>query len=244
MASFSRIALLAASLTAAACPRALAAGWPGGYSRLDRERPQRARTDYIILHTTEAPAASAYRKLMQNGEAHYLVERSGRVRKIIRRYKVACHAGRSMWNGRQHLDRYALGIEAEGYHHGTLTDAQYAALRRLLDELQRAYGIPDDRVLTHSMVAYGEANRWHRRPHRGRKRCGMLFARKSVRHRLGLYSAPRADPDVAAGRLAVGDVYLAQQLYGPAAVPKPSRKYAAGPATRPRAVAHKGRSSG
>ncbi len=37
---------------------------------------------------------------------------------------------------------------------------EYAALKELIGELQRIYHIPDERVLTHSMVAYGKPNRW------------------------------------------------------------------------------------
>ena len=64
------------------------------------------------------------------------------------------------------------------------------------------------------MVAYGAPNRWHRRSHRGRKRCGMLFAHRSVRSRLGLHGKPEYDPDVRKGKLVVADKYLAKVLYG------------------------------
>jgi N-acetylmuramoyl-L-alanine amidase len=183
------------------------------YSPRDGERPRRPRTDYIILHTTEAPAPGSYRKLLENGEAHFLVDRDGAVYTIMRREKLAYHAGISMWNGRKNIDNYSIGIEVVGYHTRSLTAAQYKALRKLLDTLKQSYGISDDRVLTHSMVAYGEPNRWHPRPHRGRKRCGMQFADPSVRLQLGLLRQPRFDPDVAARRLVVGDAYLASKLY-------------------------------
>ena len=44
----------------------------------------------------------------------------------------------------------------------------------------------------------------------------MLFARHSLRATLGLTGQPTCDPDVKAGRLAVGDPYLARVLYGSA----------------------------
>jgi N-acetylmuramoyl-L-alanine amidase len=190
------------------------AGWFNTrYSPRDSERPRRTRTDYIILHTTEGPAQGAFNKLYQNGEAHFLVDCNGRVYMIIRAEKIAYHAGLSMWNGRQNIDNCSIGIEVVGYHNGSVTDAQCAALRRLLGNLKRAYGVSDSRVLTHSMVAYGGANRWFSRPHRGRKRCGMLFANPALRSKLGLYGQPARDPDVAAGRLTEGDPYLARMLY-------------------------------
>lgn len=184
------------------------------YSPRNAERPRRMRTDYIILHTTEAAAKGSLNKVRANGEAHYFVDTGGKVYRIIEKDKVAFHAGRSMWNGKTDIDNYAIGIEVVGYHNSDITSAQYKALKELVAELQKAYRISDERVLTHSMVAYGAPNRWHRHSHRGRKRCGMLFARSSVRAKLGLTSKPLYDPDVKAGRLVNADPYLAKVLYG------------------------------
>jgi len=186
------------------------------YSPRDRVRPKRDRSDFIILHTTEAPEEGSHKKLYEKGEAHYFIGLNGHVYRIIHRDRVALHAGRSMWNRHTNIDDYSIGIEVVGYHNKDITAAQYQALRELLDDLKRLYGVPDDRVLTHSMVAYGAPNRWHRRSHRGRKRCGMLFAVKSVRRRLGLNAEATYDPDVRAGRLTVGDPFLADVLYGAA----------------------------
>jgi len=186
------------------------------YSKWNVERPVRQRTDYIILHTTEGADAGSLHKVQQNGEANYFVDSAGNVYKIVDRRKVALHAGRSMWNGRTDLDTSSIGIEVTGYHDGNITAAQYVALKELLSQLQSMYKIPDERVLTHSMVAYAAPNRWYKRSHRGRKRCGMLFAKRSVRLKLGLESQPLKDPDVEAKRLVIGDPYLAKVLYGSA----------------------------
>ena len=180
----------------------------------NRERPRRSHSYYIILHTTEAPEKSSLNKLTENGEAHYLVGRNGVVYRVVEKSRVAYHAGTSMWNGHENIDDYALGIEVVGYHDRDITAAQYVAVRELLEQLQRIYRIPDENVLTHSMVAYGNPNKWHKRPHRGRKRCGMLFAQIPVRRRLGLTRKAAYDPDVKAGRLAVADQELANVLYG------------------------------
>jgi hypothetical protein len=184
------------------------------YSPRNRERPKRTATTAIILHTTEGPTAGSLQKVHQNGEAHYLVDTAGRVYRIIDRDRVAYHCGRSMWNATTDMDRFTVGIEVVGYHHRDINAAQYAALKELIAQIQSVYRIPDERVLTHSMVAYGTPNRWHPKSHRGRKRCGMLFATKSVRERLGLTRGPLHDPDVRGGRLIVADAYLADVLYG------------------------------
>ncbi len=184
------------------------------YSPRNRERAVRQHTHYIVLHTTEARESSALNKLRANGEAHYFVARSGRIYRLVDKGRVAYHCGVSMWNGRTGIDKVSLGIEVSGYHNKNISAAQYTALKELLRQLQAIYNISDERVLTHSMVAYGKPNRWHKRSHRGRKRCAMLFAVHSVRSRLGLSKRPTHDPDMRAGRLADADPYLTGILYG------------------------------
>ena len=188
------------------------------YSPYNRTRPQRPSTKFIILHTTEGADKGSLNVVRRGGLANYLVSTSGVVYRIIDKRKIAKHAGRSMWDGLTQIDNYSIGIEVVGYHNKDITDAQYDALRELLRQLQSLYDIPDDRVLTHSMVAYG-FNRFHRYNHRGRKRCGMIFAQPEVRARLGLESQPDHDPDVRAGRLRVADRELAAFLFPE--IPKP-----------------------
>jgi hypothetical protein len=200
----------------------LLAAWPACglqvynnfYSPRNPEREARTDTRYIILHTTEAPGSSALPKLSACGEANFGVDTDGRVYRIVDHRRTAYHCGRSMWDGRVNVDDHAIGIEVVGYHNKEVTRAQYQSLGVLLKELQFRYRIPDERVLTHSMVAYGAPNKWITRSHRGRKRCGMLFARADVRQKLQLQSKARFDPDVRAGRLINGDMYLAKVLYG------------------------------
>ena len=187
------------------------------FSPLNRYRNNRPTTDYIILHTTEGAGRGSLERIRRRGLAHYVVMRDGRVHRVIKRNKTALHAGRSMWDGVHNLDRRSIGIEVVGYHNKPITDRQVAALRELLRQLKKIYGIPDQRVLTHSMVAYGRPNRWHRHNHRGRKRCGMQFADPALRRRLGLESRATYDPDVRAGRLINADPYLARMLYLPEA---------------------------
>ncbi len=178
------------------------------------ERRVRKSTQLIVLHTTEAPARSSLNKLRDRGEAHYCVTEDGTVYRIVDRDRVAFHAGRSMWNGKEDVDEYSIGIECVGYHDKKMGLIQLYAIRDLVVQLKKMYNISDDRVVCHSHVAYGIPNRWQKCRHRGRKRCGMLFAMPSVRAILGLKSRPKSDADVRAKRLAVGDDYLRRILYG------------------------------
>ena len=201
----------------------------------NRERPRRASTLYIILHTTEGPEQASLNKVRQNGECHYFLTTAGKCYRIVDPSRVAYHAGRSMWNGRKDIDSYSIGIECSGYYYRSLTSAQSRALAELIAQLQKTYNIADERVMPHCMVAYGSPNRWHRRSHRGRKRCGAFFADPAVRAKLGLTSRPAYDPDVRAGRLVVADPWLANRLYGGSPVkPRPAAPAAAPAPATPR----------
>ena len=178
------------------------------------ERRVRKTTELIVLHTTEAPMRSSLNKLCERGEAHYCVTEAGTVYRIVDRDRVAFHAGRSMWNGKEDVDEFSIGIECVGFHDKAMGMVQIRAIRDLVKELQRMYRIPDERVVCHSHVAYGAPNKWQKKNHRGRKRCGMLFAMPSVRAQLGLAKRPASDADVRAKRLVVGDDYLRRVLYG------------------------------
>lgn len=178
------------------------------------ERKVRRSTELIVLHTTEAPARSSLNKVSERGECHFCVTEEGGIYRIVDREREAFHAGRSMWNGREDVDKYSVGIECVGYHNKAMGRVQLCAIRDLVKYLQGIYRIPDERVVCHSHVAYGAPNRWHRQRHRGRKRCGMLFAMPSVRRILRLNRRPAYDADLRARRLVIGDSYLHQVLYG------------------------------
>ncbi len=195
------------------------------YSPLNNKRPLRPETRFIILHTTEGGETGSLRKVRRYGEAHYFVTKSGKVYRIIDRRRIATHTGRSMWQGKTNLENSSIGIEVVGTYNRDITTAQYEALKELLRQLQSVYKIADGNVLTHSQVAYGRPNRFHRSNHRGRKRCGTIFANPDVRQRLGLTDQPTRDPDVLAGRLKVADPELQRMLYAAApaaAAAKPS----------------------
>ncbi len=176
------------------------------------KRRNRDLTDLIILHTSEGNFNGIY-DVKEKGSAHYFIDDRGGVHQVIDDDKVAHHAGTSMWEGRTKLNDSSIGIEMQGSHKKDITAEQYRSLRNLLSKLKRKYGIKDERILTHSMVSYGEPNRWHPKPHRYRK-CAMLLASPKSRKKMGLGEGPGYDPDVRAGRLVVAEPGLEKVLYG------------------------------
>lgn len=188
------------------------------YSPRNTKRARRPRTDYIILHTTEAGDKGSFNSVFRYGSCHYLIHTNGLVRRIIDRDKIANHAGRSMWNGDNNLSMCSLGIEIVGEYKDTPHDAQIAALKEVLDQLQSIYSIPDKNVLTHSQVAYAYHSGEGRRV-RGRKKDAVMMADPDVRARLGLTDRWTYDPDERAGRVAFQDYpegrWLREVLYKP-----------------------------
>jgi hypothetical protein len=208
------------------------------FSRTDRDRFQRSivdyrqrlnprfkkvkrkSTQYIIVHTSELGLDYTLRvvskgKQFRNGRrtdgghTHYVIARNGRTYRIMDKKWIADHAGRSMWDGNTDLSRMSIGIELVGYHYAPITDQQYRAIGLLIDILKAVYRLDDRAVLTHSQIAYGGPNRWHKSDHRGRKRCAKNF----IRARAGLGPTWSHDPDVRAGRL-MADAQLSKVFYG------------------------------
>lgn len=211
-----RLCLLAAFLLTIGCPvQAEAIEISNRYrSPRNPERSVRKSTELIVLHTTEAPARSSLNKLSDRGEAHFCVTEEGSIYAIVDRDREAFHAGRSMWKGKEDVDKFSIGIECVGNHDKAMPMVQLTAIRNLVKHLQAMYKISDECVICHSHVAYGSPNKYHKRRHRGRKRCGMLFAMPSVRQILNLKARPSFDADTQSGRLVVGDDYLRKVLYG------------------------------
>ena len=181
---------------------------------------KRTRTQYIIVHTSELGLKHTLRvvskgKQFRNGRrtygghTHYVIARNGKTYRILDKQYVADHAGKSMWNGQSDLSRLSIGIELVGYHYAPLTDQQYRSVGLLIDILQGVYRLDDRAVLTHSQIAYGLPNRWHKYNHRGRKRCAKNFNRAKAH----LGPTWSYDPDVRAKRL-VADRQLANVFYG------------------------------
>ncbi|MGD2016423.1 MAG: N-acetylmuramoyl-L-alanine amidase [Desulfobacterales bacterium] len=184
------------------------------------KKVKRAKTSYIIVHTSELGLNSTLRVISKGkrlpsgrrtrgGHTHYVIARDGRTYRMLDRRYQADHAGRSMWNGETNISKISIGIELVGNHYNPITRHQYRSIGLLIDILQGVYNLSDRAVLTHSQVAYGSPNRWFKKNHRGRKRCAKNF----IRSKAGLGPTWAYDPDVRARRL-TADPQLADVFYG------------------------------
>ncbi len=88
--------------------------------------------------------------------SHVLIARDGGLTQYVPFGMRAWHAGRSYWRGRDGCNDFSIGIELEGSDFEPYEDRQYAALARLLADLQRAYpSLAEGWIAGHSDIAPG-----------------------------------------------------------------------------------------
>jgi N-acetylmuramoyl-L-alanine amidase len=137
----------------------------------------------IVFHTTESHMAAfeegKNRDLQRVGKwlidfvashhyYHYLIDRFGRVHRIVPEDQIANHAGRSVWaDGKRtyvDLNSSFLGISLESETQpgvlisDSVTPAQVHALRTLVTMLRLKYGIDESNCVTHAQVSVNPDN--------------------------------------------------------------------------------------
>jgi hypothetical protein len=163
-------------------------GEPRPYPVLDREtlelRGWRSGLVGIVYHTTEshlAPFDPSHNGKLQrvgewllalvqrNGSYHFVIDRFGRVHRIVRETDSANHAGYSVWADDQwvyvNLNPSFLGIAFEtqsgpGSTGAEVTAAQVHTARILTEMLRSKYDIPAANCVTHAQVS---VNPWNMR---------------------------------------------------------------------------------
>lgn len=176
-------------------------------------RPDGTVIDTLVLHYTELPLQESL-DILSDGtrehrvSAHYVLAEDGTAYRLVQEERVAWHAGRSSWRGREALNGTSIGIEIVNLH-GDRHDypsQQIAALIELCrDILARNSAIEPRNVVGHSDIAP------QRKIDPGRRFPWKTLADAGI----GLW--PRAG-----GRPLDGDLHAALQRYGyaaPVAVP-------------------------
>ncbi|TXH01039.1 MAG: hypothetical protein E6P95_02625 [Candidatus Moraniibacteriota bacterium] len=84
--------------------------------------------------------------------AHYIIDRSGRIFRLVREEDIAYHAGESkMPDGRKNVNDFSIGIELIGTEESGFTEKEYAALNDLIADIKTRYKIKD--IVGHSDIA-------------------------------------------------------------------------------------------
>lgn len=117
--------------------------------------------DLIVLHYTGMPTAEAALERLTDPlaevSAHYLIEESGKLWRLVADNRRAWHAGRGYWAGEHDVNARSLGIELvnPGHEWGyrPFPTAQIVTLTALLRHLRARHAIPPSRVIGHSDLA-------------------------------------------------------------------------------------------
>jgi hypothetical protein len=164
-------------------------GQPRWYSLLNRDLtlgPRRSEPAGIVFHTTESDLAPfeadqnhALKRIgrelllyVRNKRAyHFVIDRFGRVHRIVAESDFASHAGHSAWaDGRwSYLDLNAsfLGVALEAHTEPdkpALNEAQLHSLKVLTAMLRGKYGLLAENCVTHAQVSVNPSNMrigWH-----------------------------------------------------------------------------------
>ena len=154
--TLNRTFMLALSLLLAACaPAPQRAGipttWQGSPNFNDR------KPNFVLIHHTSDDSVDQALRTLANParrvSAHYLVGRNGTIIQLVDERARAWHAGRSKWGADTDLNSASLGIELDNNGREPFSDAQIAALLRLLADIKERYHIPAANFLAHADVA-------------------------------------------------------------------------------------------
>lgn len=113
----------------------------------------------IVLHATEQESArqslDTLRSANSKGKvsSHYLVGDDGRIYQLVADGDRAWHAGGGSWGTISDLNSVSIGIEIDNDVGEPYTEAQVAALLRLLEDLCTRLDIPRSQVIGHADLA-------------------------------------------------------------------------------------------
>ena len=115
----------------------------------------------IVIHYTGMQSRIESIKRLLNPKhkvsTHYLIDRKGRILKMVDDNKIAWHAGKSKWKNYINLNKYSIGIELvnKGHKFGyeKFTISQVNKLIQLCKNLKNKYKIKNSNIVGHSDIA-------------------------------------------------------------------------------------------
>ena len=122
------------------------------------DRPAGTRVSLIVIHGSDGSDNGDLDWLTKTGSevsAHYLIQRTGHVYRLVDEEHRAWHAGKSSWQGRPNCNDYSIGIELSCHDDEAYTDAHYRALGGLLAALASRHGLTLANIVGHSQIAPG-----------------------------------------------------------------------------------------
>lgn len=124
-------------------------------------RPSGVAVDMLVIHYTGMKSAEAALARMRDPtakvSAHYVIDESGTVYRLVAENMRAWHAGTASWGGATNINDRSIGIELVNpgaeFGYRPFPEPQMKALEQLAGDLLKRHAIPARRVLGHSDVA-------------------------------------------------------------------------------------------
>ena len=125
------------------------------------QKRSKKKVKFIILHYTGMQSEGAAIEKLTNKKSlvssHYLINREGRIIKLVEEKKIAWHAGKSKWRHFTNLNNQSIGIELvnKGHQFGyeNFSKKQISKLELLCKTLIKKYKIKKTNILGHSDIA-------------------------------------------------------------------------------------------
>ena len=116
---------------------------------------------FVIIHYTGMQSEIESIKRLKDPKykvsCHYLINRKGKVIRMVNDNNIAWHAGKSKWKKFNNLNNYSIGIELvnKGHEFGyqNFSKKQIDSLIKLCKKLKKKYLIKKENFLGHSDVA-------------------------------------------------------------------------------------------
>jgi len=116
---------------------------------------------FIVLHYTgmqsERVAIERLTGKKSQVSSHYLINREGKITKMVDEKKIAWHAGKSKWKNFKNLNNQSIGIElvnkGHQFRYENFSKKQILKLVLLCTTLMKKYKIKKTNVLAHSDIA-------------------------------------------------------------------------------------------
>ena len=128
------------------------------FSKISREN---RNIKLIVIHYTGMQSRIESIRRLNNKKSkvscHYLIDRKGKILRMVDDNKIAWHAGKSKWKNFKNINKVSLGIELvnKGHKFGyqSFSNLQIKNLINLTKLLKRKYKIINSNIIGHSDIA-------------------------------------------------------------------------------------------
>ena len=159
---------------------------------LSKRKRLKSQIKFVIIHYTGMQSEIESIQRLKNPKfkvsCHYLIDRKGKITRMVKDLNIAWHAGKSKWKKFVNLNNNSLGIELVnrghqfGYQNYSLK--QISSLIKLCKNLKKRYFIKKENFLGHSDIAPlrkndpGEKFPWKKLNHHN---LGMWYVKNALK---------------------------------------------------------------